>query len=250
MAAKLCYQSAILQHLIISAAIIAFTTSITGCKHNNQITANYPYGYFPLSTNHYVAYHVDSIFYSYNNIHTRDTVTYEWKVEVGDTFYDKTGQLNYELNCYRRPNSNYQWIYNRKWYAIQNTSNILVAEDDLKFVKLVFPVLINNHWNGNEYLPALNPSTPPFDCFSGWDYYYANIDTVFSLNSALYEHALVVSEVNSESLIQKVLRREVYVNGIGMIYQEWEAMNKDVQADWNTGPQNGFRIRMSMIDHN
>ena len=227
---------------------------IGSCKRDkSNYTINYQYQYYPLDSNHYITYRVDSVSYNYNNVSTRDTISYDWKVLVSDsTFYDNTQQLTNILECYRRPDSTYPWTIDRRWTANRTTSNLQVNEDDLRFIKLVFPPQLNENWSGNLYLPASESSLSPYAVFINWNYTYTNTDTAFVLPGVTYNHALVVSEVDYESLIQKTLRREVYVQNIGLIYQEWESLsagNSGITSDWDTGPINGFRIRMRVTGH-
>lgn len=229
--------------------VICSLVFITSCKRDKSTySPNYQYQYYPLDSNHYVTYRVDSIFYSYNGNYTRDTISYDWMVKIADsTFYDNQNQLTNILECYRRPDSTYQWTLDRRWTANRTITNIQVTEDDIRFIKLTFPPQLNQSWNGNLYVVT----TPPYDAFANWNYTYTNMDTTFVLNGVNYDHALVVSEVDQENLIQKTLRREAYVQGVGMIYQEWEVLSKqNINFDWNNGPENGFRIRMRCTGHN
>ena len=222
---------------------------IASCKKKDSpYSINYQYQYYPLDSNHYVTYRVDSVFYSYNGAYTRDTVSYDWMVLISDsTFYDNSNRLTNILECYRRPDSTYAWNIDRRWSANRTLTNLQVNEDDIRFIKLVFPPQLNQGWNGNLYVVT----TPPYDVFASWNYTYTNMDTTFILNGVTYNHALVVSEVDNENLIQKTLRREAYVQGVGLIYQEWESLSKqNINTDWNTGPENGFRIRMRATGHN
>jgi hypothetical protein len=229
--------------------VFAALVIVAACKKDKpSYQANYQYDYYPIDSGHYVIYHVDSVLYNFNDpVYTRDTFSYDWKVQIGDTFYDNQNQLCYKLDCYRRADSTQAWSFDREWYTKRTTTNLQVVEDDIRFIKLIFPPQLNATWNGNLYVPT----TPPYDAFLNWNYNYANVDTAFVLNGVTYNHALVVSEVNNENYLAKTLRREAYVEGIGMIYQEWENLGKQtVDSDWITGPQNGFRIRMKAIGHN
>jgi len=251
----------------ITALLLVFAgigiLSVFSCKDRlSSYTLNYQYSYYPLDSGHYVDYIVDSITYSNAEdgsptIH--DTSIYLLRMVIGDTFYDNLNQLNYQLVLYTRPDSNSQWSFYKKWFAARTTTNnstpyLAVTETDLKFVKLVFPPQVNETWNGNEYLPngliENSPGSTPYDIFENWNYYYTNIDTTVTINGLTLPHAIVVSEVNNVNLVSDVVRLEVYVPNVGLVYQAWEGLTKqNVLTDWNTGPENGFRIRWSVIGH-
>ncbi len=230
---------------------IAGLLLIGSCKKDvTPININYAYSYYPVDTGHYVIYNVDSILYSYNGIYTRDTVHYQWKELIADTFYDNQNRINYRLECYRRPDSTYPWNINRVWYAVRNTYNLQVQEDDIRFVKLIFPPQLNATWNGNEYVPITNNSSDPYSIYQNWNYFYENIDTTYSLNGNVINNAIVVSEVDEENKINKTLRTESYAPGIGMIYQKLEVLNKqNVLNNFPQGTENGFSIEMKLWAH-
>src|SRR5207237_131225 len=96
---------------------------------------------------------------------------YQLKEEVGDTFYDLTNDLNYELNLYRRKDSGSPWVYDRKWSVKRTTSNFQKKEGENRFVKLVFPPEEGKEWNGNIYLPLIDP----FKDFLDWTYRYERV---------------------------------------------------------------------------
>jgi hypothetical protein len=231
--------------LLLIAGVLALCIFPSCKKANNNYTLNYEYNYFPLDSGNYIIYNVDSITYNFNGVtYQRDTVRFQWMRVVGDTFYDNQNRLSYKLYYYRRPDSTYSnWTIDRVWWATLTTTNVQVQEDDLRFIKLVFPPALNETWNGNLYIPS--PPNDQYTVFQNWNYYYENIDTTFLLNGLTFNNSLIVSEVNQENLLNKTLRTEVYRQNVGMIYEEWEALSKqNVNADWITGPEAGFRIRM------
>ncbi len=215
--------------------------------HDKKDTLNidYKYGYFPLDSGRYITYNVDSIF-SYNANFTRDTVRYQLKELVSDTFYDLHNDLNYELSLYRRANNSSAWVFDRKWYAIKGQYNVQKIEDDIRLVKMVFPPIQDQTWNGNVYVPT----TDPYRSFQNWNYYYESVDVPYSINGFSFDSSLTVNAVSDSSFVDKRLRKEVYAKGVGMIYQEWELKNRQQFGSWDTGHWNGFSIRMRLIDHN
>lgn len=222
---------------------------ITGCKKKND-NSNYDfkYNYYPLDSNHSVTYHVDSISYSYSAPqYFRDTFSYDWRMVIGDTFYDNQNRLNYKIYCYRRADSTQPWNLDRLWSAYRTTTNLQINEDDLRFVKLVFPPSNGQTWNGNVYLPT----STPYDVFLNWNYHYSTIDTSITINGETFDHAIVVGEVDNEDFVNKTLRREIYAKDVGLVYQEWESLEKqNVDTSWATGAESGFRIRWNVIGHN
>jgi hypothetical protein len=228
---------------------IAYCLLLSSCKtKKDSFITDYQYDYAPIDSGHYVIYDVDSISYSYiEPLQIRDTAHYQMKEEVGDTVYFNN-ELNYELNLYRRADENSPWVYDRKWDIKRTTTTFQKEEGNIRFVKLVFPPAEGEEWAGNIYVPT---ETDPYKGFLDWDYHYENMGTPSTINNINFDSTLTVVEVNDSNVINKRLRKEVYAKGVGMIYQEWELLNKqDVLSNWQTGRLNGFRIRMKVRDHN
>lgn len=230
--------------------LVAALLSLHSCKDKREeLTLDYNYGYYPIELNAYIDYDVDSITYLFNNTYIRDTARYQLRELVADTFYDNSGNLNYELHLLRRTDTTSGWTFWKKWYISRDLTRVLKTEDDLKFIKMIFPPKSGESWNGNQYIP--NTSDFPYDVYKDWDYHFGNIDSTVTVNGQNFDQAVSVSEVDEESFVAKRLRREVYAKGVGMIYQEWESLVKqNVQKDWNDGPESGFRIRMRIREHN
>ncbi len=228
---------------------IVYCLFLSSCKDKkDNYTIDYLAEYAPIDSGHYVIYDVDSITYRYANpVYTRDTVHYQLKEEIGDTTYDNLNQLCYQLDVYRRADSNSAWSFDRRWLVKRTPTAFEKTELDLKFVKLVFPPQYGKSWNGNAYLPT----TTPYQLFQNWDYKYTEVNYPRAYGNFSFDSTLVVSEINDSNLLEKILRKEVYALHTGMIYQEWEHLEKTrVTTDWQTGPESGFRIRMKIAGHN
>ena len=228
---------------------------IGSCKRESKnFAVNYQYNYYPLDSGHYVIYNVDSIQYNFNGIQTYDTITYQEMQVITDTFYDNQNRLNHYVDNYRRTDSTQPWVFDRRWYALLTTTNLQLNEDDLRFVKLVFPPALNETWNGNIYLPTSNPLLPgdQYAIFQNWSYFYDNVDTTFNLNNLIINNTIVVSEVNQITLVANLVRTEAYAPNIGLIYQQWDnlvAGGNGIVTDWNYGNISGYRIRWWVWQH-
>jgi hypothetical protein len=237
--------------LILFAALLFFAC----CKkpNNQNLTINYQYNYYPIDSGHYIIYNVDSVTFNYDGInYNRDTVHYQMMAVFGDTIHDLLDSVNFLVNYYTRPDANSAWNGPYITYGLRTTTNLQVVENDIRFIKLVFPPQLNEPWNGNIYVPT----TGAYTTFLNWNYYYENIDTPMVLNGLSYSHALVASEVNSVNILNKEVRTEVYAQNVGMIYQEWESLSKqngsvvgDINLGWDTGAESGFSLHMWAIAH-
>jgi len=237
------------KHFFFALMFMVFICLVQSCTtKKDDLTLDYHYAYYPLTIGHYVTYNVDSILYRYNNPnYIRDTVKFQLKEVVADTFYDNKNELNYRLELYRRPDTISGWSIWKVWYVKSTATTLQKIEDDIRFIKLVFPPNENETWNGNLYVPT----TTIFDLFKNWTYQYKNLHEPLQLNGFNFDSTVTVNQVDDENVIEKKLRKEIYAKGVGLVYQEWEGMKKQrVDRDWQQGPETGFRIRMRVIDYN
>lgn len=233
--------------LALVALPVVLCLLLTGCKDNTDSTpVAFNYEYYPLDSGKYVVYQVDSIS-SYRQDFKKDTASYQLMEVIGDTFYDNQNELSYEIDLYRRPNSSSPWTYDRKWYVKRTATNLQKVEDDIRFIKLVFPAKEDESWNGNIFIPA---SADPYNDFENWDYHYTTVDVPTTINGFNLDSTLEVSGIEDENFIKRRLFKETYAKHIGMVYREWDIQTGSGINFWE-GPQwNGFKIKMQLIDHN
>ena len=228
---------------LIAVVICAFLFSCHDKK--DSLTIDYKDTYYPLDTGKYLVYDVDSIS-CYNTNFIIDTVHYQYKEMVTDTFYDNQNRLNYELSYYRRADANSPWVFDRKWSAFKTLNNVQKNEGDLRFIKLVFPPQPAFTWDGNLYIAKI----PPYDIFENWNYQYITVDAPYSINAYNFDSAAVVVDVADSNFVSKHWRKEVYAKHIGKVYEEYEMKTKQYADNWYTGRWNGFAIQMRLTDHN
>jgi hypothetical protein len=226
--------------------LVAFiSTTLSSCKDRKDETfiIDYNYDYYPLDSGRYVIYDVDSIRYNYvDPFQNNDTIRYQWMQVVGDTFLDNDGRVSYRIEFYKRYSTSANWFFDRVWYATPTITNLQRVEDDIRFIKLVFPPKEGLSWDGNLY----TPKTGLFTYLRNWIYRYRTVDKPYSSNGVNIDKSLTVEHVDEENVIDKMKSVEMYGKGVGMIYKEWTLLNKqDVNSPWsNPNRTNGFSIFM------
>ena len=232
--------------------------TLAACKKdkNSNYSVNYMYNYYPIDSGHYIIYNVDSVTFNYDQInYTRDTVHYQMLASFGDTIHDLLDSVNFRVFYSTRPIGGSAWGSPYGTYGLRTLTNLQTVENDIRFIKLVFPPTANEVWNGNLYVGNL-PGDPydPYAVYQNWNYNYENCDTTVTIAGQTYNNVIVVSEVNSTNVISKTVRTEMYAPNVGMIYEEWKALsisnNGSILLGWDTGATSGFSIHMWAISHN
>lgn len=165
--------------------------------------------YFPLRKGVYQVYDVHSI--RYQAMEETENETYQLKTEVVDSFKNELGGYTYTIHRSRRDTETDPWVFQHIWSVRLTEASAVVYEENIPYVKLVFPALKKRKWNGN----ALNnKSTDEYELFStGRSYELENGET-------FGPYIQIVQEDAYDVLTMKDKRQEVYVRNVGLVFRE------------------------------
>lgn len=209
--------------------------------------------YFPTDIGHFVEYEVDSLLY--NDFAMRvDTFHYELKDVITDTFYDNEQRLSQIITRYKRHTSTEPWTEDLIYYATKTPYRVEVVEDNLRFIKLVFPIKENVKWYGNSFIPTkLNSELAWLD---QWYYKYDRISLPFTSGILIFNDGVVINqndyskgnpELYPDEYAAKIYAKEAYAKNIGLVYREIE--NWDYQAT-TTKYRHGFKLIFRAKNYN
>jgi hypothetical protein len=171
--------------------------------------------YYPFVQGNYIEYEVDSI--AFVQLPTVDTVIKKLRIKVVmDSLYsDAEGRPSMRIVRYRKDISNgtspdsLVWVIQDVWTSSKTASFAEQTEENVPFVKLVFPVAKSKEWNGNSR-NTLGPQ----------NYTYQNVDVPENSNGIPFDSVLTVNQKFSSSAIAYSSEIEKYARGVGMIFKE------------------------------
>ena len=184
--------------------ITLFVVILFSCKKKEE-TFDLGTDYFPIrAQGTYIIYDVQKITYGASG---PDTSNYQLMEMTGDTA-TLNGQLYHKVWRYTRPNSSAAWPVqpDSVWQEYNNSVQAVKTENNVKFIKLVFPIEENKTWNGN----VMNIS-------SSDDYTMKNVDRSYTVNGHYFSKTLKVVQSDDTSYVNEDQRYEVYAKGIGLI---------------------------------
>jgi hypothetical protein len=142
-----------------------------------------------------------------------------------------------------------------------------VLEDNMRYIKLTFPMAYNKRWNGNVYT-AIGNDNAWMDDWLGYKYQeigkpyntdsleFDNTVTVFQQNNML-EPSTVVNDtsVNNQDYGEFSYSTEVYAKGVGMIEKRLIHFTSGTANVGGGGTQiermrKGFGVVLKAISHN
>jgi hypothetical protein len=211
--------------------------------------------YVKFETGHFIEYDVDSI--KYDDLYKRvDTFYYQLRDEVAETFLDNQNRKSYVVNRFKRKNDNEKWNDEGTYYITQSSFNIEWVQDNLRFIKLIFPLKLNTTWQGNRYINNDNA------VYKDWAYKYYNIAKPYNTGAKIYDNTISVLQVNKGAgsmdgpnpkydpllLSAYTFGTETYAKNVGLVYKE--ITNWENQTGPNQKFKNGFTIIMRAKNNN
>lgn len=188
----------------------AFLLLITACEP--EAGEEIPTGgmdYFPLSVGYFQIYNVNEITYQQGT--EPDTAWYELKVQVVDSFANTTGGTTYVLYRSVRDDENDEWSFRETWSArLEEGRNVVVSEGNISYVVLRLPANPGLTWDGNT-LNSLEEDK----------YEVLAVNEPFSIDTVSFDKTITVQqEFNDDPIVFTDIRKEVYAEGIGLVYKE------------------------------
>ena len=116
---------------------------------------------------------------------------------------------NIFIERYQRENDTQKWTIDSVFTAKKELDKVLRTENNVTFVKLIFPISEGLKWNGNAYNSLGNDT-----------YELKKMFQPFQTNGQNFNRTLTVIQQNDSTLVDLKRRIEVYAEGVGMIYQE------------------------------
>ncbi|HQG37843.1 MAG TPA: hypothetical protein PLK15_01825 [Chitinophagales bacterium] len=240
----------VIHKLLFGVAIVVFVVSCK--KETDAVNFDYGYNYFPSDSGTYVIYRVDSVIY--NDFYTplkRYSSMYLKEV-VSDTFTDNLGRKARMKARYITDDLSHPWVFDRMWYFIKTARNVEQVEDNFRYVKLTFPITLDNPWRGNKYnelkhfpFTDLKNTTSNFD----WNYNVTLLNYNYTNGTINTDSTLTVLQVADSSRVQKVYSEERYAKNIGLIYKELWRLDAQLKSTYNfvDSATNGFIMKQYAI---
>jgi hypothetical protein len=186
---------------------------ILSCKKTKVDPVDVGYCYYPANIGHWVLYDVDSTFYN-NFTHTVVISHFQIKEYIESTYADNQNRPTERIERYKIRDS-LPYYLKDVWTSTLTPSTAERVEENIRYVKLVFPIEDGKTWNGN----AFNYLDPQ-------DYNYVNIFKPYSIKGITFDSTVTVIQTIDSNLVGARLKMEVYANNVGLIYKRYRDVKK------------------------
>lgn len=203
---------------------------LAACKPKEQDLSNIElgYDYFPNRTDSYIVYAVDSTHYGI----TEETFSYQIKEVMSETFVDDTGQPAVRVERYQRHYASQPWILVDVWVQKRTSTTAERMEENVRFIKMEFPVAEGGTWQGNSY-----------NTLGNWQYKYENVGLPADIGELEFDKALKVNQRYNVNLVQNQIAYEIYAYNIGLVYRQF------TDVEYQNGTPSGVDVRYRAISY-
>lgn len=230
--------------------IIALATTVfSACKQDEESAPlEFGYDYYPDVLGTYVIYNVDST--KYDDFFRPVLVTkrsLQVKERLQSTFLDNKDRKSVRVERFERNTADDEWELTRIYYFTKTTRAVERVEENLRFIKFVFPPILNQTWDGNKYIETTDINKYLTD----WTYKITASNAATTLGSNVFPETVSITLRDKETLIEKVLAKEIYAKGVGMIYREWWNLEAQSNFDlpWEQRAERGTIVKMQAIEY-
>lgn len=230
-----------LSYGLIILTIIVFT--LPSCKRDKGLTPEMGYNYFPDQVGKYVVYDVDSFYYNdfYKPLKI-DTFKFQIKEKIESIFPDNQNRPTIRLERYVRYHSDtvaysaMPWTLRNVWTENKTATTAEKIENNVRFIKLSFPVNETQTWNGN----VQNTGTElflndPSSLMTTMNYSYDYFDVPKKIGTFSFDSVLQVTQYDDKSafLTQRAFYQERYARNVGLVYKRVIAVKSQPDPDWD-----------------
>ena len=225
------------------------------CKKPSTNTLDLGLDYYPIAIDYWLEYDVDSISFSdFTDPITIDTATYKIREIIESSYQDLNNEENFRVESYKRIADSMNWIIEDVFSLKQSSINTQKVENDLRFIKLVFPIKKSKTWNGNIYLDVIDEPSLGFynpNKFE-WEYTYSETNQSLDIGKFTFENCVTVIQIDEENLFEKKYSKEIYAKGIGLVYKELAILETQAppsEATFLERTENGFILKYTISDY-
>ena len=218
-------------------AIALLSTLLISCNQQEleDITVDYGYEYFPLEVGRSWTYQVDSITFDPAVGGTAiDSFRTFLREVIVDTLLDAAGQTQYRVEQYYRRHDSLPWQISKVLTMAREERRALRTEDNLKFVKMPFPIREGNRWDGNQFFDEQTTYIPikgeQVLMFKFWDYRVLDTEQSLQIGDFSFDNVVNIQNADFEDIYQLRNVEEKYAKDIGLSYRELNILDTQCEV--------------------
>lgn len=234
-------------------------------RETEEIVIDYGYEYYPLAVGSSWTYQVDSIIFdpAIGGTALDSTRSYVREV-IADTLELADGETAFRVEHYYRHHDTLAWEIASVYTLAADDEKAYRTEDNLRFIKLVFPLKKGSNWDGNAFFDDTRDiliAGESVEMFKSWSYEVLESGISRQIGDLSFEEVAVVQNADDENLIERRYAIEEYARGVGLISKE--LLIADTQCNvccngdfsiceplsWREKAEKGMIVKWQLIDY-
>ena len=214
--------------------------------------------YYPLQVGKFMEYQVDSTIFDPNGDTTVFFSTTFVKEEIIDTLHDNNDSVLYKIEHFERAADSLPWVIKKVLTETIHDNQAIRTEDNLRFIKLTFPVKKSNTWDGNIHFDIgliVTVAGETLEMFKGWNYLVKQVNEPAVYGNLQFDETATVEEADNENLIELRRSTATYAKDIGLVYRElWildtQCIDDCLGKPWEEKAEKGFILKQTILKYN
>ena len=168
--------------------------------------------YFPMKVGSYRIYDIDETHYFLTGPQQR---LYQLRESVVDSTIISDSEVLYTVHRETKESDEENWSLDSVWTASVSTQRAIVTENNIPFIKMVFPIENGLTWDGNSYNARIMD-----------EYVYDNsLSDTSVMENAYSELWTVIQSDEGENFLGRNDRMEIYAREVGLIIKNVHIWN-------------------------
>ncbi|WKZ67782.1 MAG: hypothetical protein QY325_07585 [Flavobacteriales bacterium] len=200
----------------------------TGCGKEEASPVDLGFDYFPRKVGSWIEYQVDSTWQD-EAAGVTGSVSYRLREKVVEAYTDPAGRPAWRIHRVVRDGSG-EWVVRDVWTSTMNAVAAEVAEENLRRLKLSFPVRDGRRWDIN----SLNAA-------EGLEVAFRNVGLPWTGDSLGFPQTVLVRNTVPANVVERRDFEERYAKGVGLVQKIWHESTTQ-----SSGTQ-GWRLEMEAV---
>lgn len=201
-------------------------------------------------------YRMDSIIFDNEGL-TVDTFVSYRQERLAGVFTDSEGKEAHRLIISKKVDWNDEYKETDLWTTQINDAGFQRKEENLNFVKLIFPVVLGETWDGNQFLDTTKVfvAGEELRMYTNWKYEYDSRHDSMTVRGEVFNDVLRVFQANNTNALHRRYSVEHYAKGVGLIRRDMEILDTQCidpaceTIPWQDKAEKGFILKQELINY-
>lgn len=213
--------------------------------------------FYPLELGKYWVYQMDSIIFDNEGRDRYETTSFirEEIVEI----LNPDELPRYVIEVSYKNNIDAEWSFLKNWSVYVEDNKLIRNEDNLRFIKLIYPITTGVSWDGNSFIDSRTEvlvSGEALAMFKNyWDYKFLDRQESELIGIQTYDDVLTIQQSDDENDLEIRISNEKYAKDVGMISRHLQILDTQCTSDcdgfdWVDKAHYGFILDQTLIEHN